>query len=168
VREQLIELVLVQRLLLEQRRRKPSEVAAMLGEQADRLLECLVRQADRRLVADVREVGAREAGCLPRDRLQVDVLSERLAARVDPENLLAAGEVRWGDEQLPVEAARAKLAPDSAAVGDAATASATASKAASRSSSARVFGERACLASVARRPGSPASPPPTTSSGSRS
>ena len=38
---------------------------------------------DRRLVADVREVGAGEAGGLARDRLEVDVVGERLAARVD-------------------------------------------------------------------------------------
>jgi hypothetical protein len=38
MREQLVDLVLVQRLLLEQRRRKPIEVAAMPGQQADRLL----------------------------------------------------------------------------------------------------------------------------------
>ena len=63
---------------------------------------------DRRLVADVREVGAGETGGLARDGVEVDVVRERLAARVDLEDLLAAGEVGRRDEQLPVEAARAE------------------------------------------------------------
>ena len=63
---------------------------------------------DRGLVADVREVGAGEAGGLARDDLEVDVVGERLAARVHLEDLLAAGEVGRRDEQLAVEAARAE------------------------------------------------------------
>ena len=37
--------------------------------------------------------------------LQVDVVVERLAARVDAQDLLAAGEVGRRDDHLPVEAA---------------------------------------------------------------
>ena len=45
---------------------------------------------DRRLVGDVREIGARQAGRLARDDLEVDVGIERLALRVDAEDLDAA------------------------------------------------------------------------------
>src|SRR6185312_17463754 len=41
-------------------------------------------------------------------RAEVDVVGERLPARVDGEDLLAAGEVGRGDEQLPVEPAGPK------------------------------------------------------------
>ena len=61
---------------------------------------------DRRLVGDVLELRAGQAGGLARDRAQVDVVRERLAAHVDVEDLLAAGEIGRGDEHLPVEAAR--------------------------------------------------------------
>ena len=40
--------------------------------------------------------------------VEVDVVGERLPARVDGEDRLAAGEVGRGDEDLPVEAARAQ------------------------------------------------------------
>src|SRR6266851_5509191 len=60
---------------------------------------------DRGFVADVRELGAGEAARLPRDLTEVDVRSERLAARVYGENRGAAGEVGRRHEQLAVEAA---------------------------------------------------------------
>ena len=65
----------------------------------------LARREDRRLVADVREIGAGEAGGLARDALEVDVRGERLVARVDAEDRLASGDVRRRDVDLPVEAA---------------------------------------------------------------
>ena len=64
--------------------------------------------ADRRLVTDVREVGAGQAGCLASDRLEVDVGPERLAARVHGENLAPALEIGRLDQDLAVEAARAQ------------------------------------------------------------
>ena len=63
---------------------------------------------DRRLVADVREIGAGQAGGVPRDRVEVDVGGERLAARVHEQDLAAALQVGRLDEDLAVEAARAK------------------------------------------------------------
>ena len=64
------------------------------------------RGEQRRLVDQVREVGAGEAGRLARERVEVDVLGERLAARVDLEDLLAALAVGAVDDDLAVEAAR--------------------------------------------------------------
>ena len=72
--------------------------AALLqaGDDAlERVVEVLHRElaaaaaarADRRLVADVRQVGAGQAGGLARDAVEVDVLGERLAARVHGEDL---------------------------------------------------------------------------------
>ena len=63
---------------------------------------------DRRLVADVREVGAGQAARLLGDEAEVDVLVQRLGARVDREDAAAAADVRRGDEDLAVEAARAQ------------------------------------------------------------
>src|SRR5581483_2194420 len=61
---------------------------------------------DRGLVADVRELGAREPGRLARDRRERGVGMKRLAARVDGEDRLAAGEIRRRHEKLAVEPAR--------------------------------------------------------------
>ena len=82
----------------------------------DRLVERLVgdqllvraRGEQRGLVEDVLEVGAGEAGRTPRHREQVDVGRQRLAARVDLEDLVAPGEVGGVDLDLPVEAAGAQ------------------------------------------------------------
>ena len=63
---------------------------------------------DRGLVAEVREIGAREARRLPRDRAEVDVGRERLVARVNAEDRLAARHVGRRDEHLAVEAAGAQ------------------------------------------------------------
>jgi len=60
------------------------------------------------LVADVREIGARQARCLAGDGLEVDIRGKRLSARVDPENLLPTGEVGGCDKDLAVETTRAK------------------------------------------------------------
>ena len=82
----------------------------------ERVVEVLHRElvaaaapgADRGLVADVRQVGAGQARGLPRDAVEVDVVGERLAARVHEENLLAALEVGRLDQDLPVEPAGAQ------------------------------------------------------------
>ena len=58
------------------------------------------------LVDQVGEVGAGEAGRLARERVEIDLLGERLAAGVDLEDLLAALAVRAIDDDLAVEAAR--------------------------------------------------------------
>src|SRR5919108_2005229 len=63
---------------------------------------------DRGFVRDVREVGAGQPGRLSRDRRQVDVGGERLAAGVDVEDRLAAVQVGRRDEDLAVEAAWAE------------------------------------------------------------
>src|SRR4051812_38714827 len=57
------------------------------------------------LVDEVRQVGAGEAGRLARERVDVDLLRQRLAARVDLEDLRAALAVRAVDDDLAVEAA---------------------------------------------------------------
>ena len=60
----------------------------------------------RRLVDQVGEVCSREAGRLARERVEIDVLGERLAARMDLEDLLAALAVGSVDDDLAIEAAR--------------------------------------------------------------
>ena len=62
----------------------------------------------RRLVDEVGEVGAGEAGRLAGERVDVDLLGQRLAARVDLEDLRAALAVGAVDDDLAVEAARAQ------------------------------------------------------------
>ena len=62
---------------------------------------------DRRLVADVREVGARQPAGLLGDEVEVDVL-QRLVARVHREHALTALDVGRHDEHLAVEAAGAQ------------------------------------------------------------
>ena len=57
-------------------------------------LLALATGEDRSFVGDVLELGAGEAGGLASNRPEVDLLRERLAARVDAENRLAAGEIR--------------------------------------------------------------------------
>ena len=59
----------------------------------------------RRLVDQVGEVGAGEAGGLAGQRVEVDLLGQRLAAGVDLEDLLAALAVGAVDDDLAVEAA---------------------------------------------------------------
>ena len=71
------------------------------------LRECRVAAAageDRRLVADVGELGAGEAARLARDLRQVDAVRERLPARVHTENRFAALQVGRRHEHLTVEA----------------------------------------------------------------
>ena len=62
----------------------------------------------RGLVEHVRQVGAGEAGRTAGERLQVDVLGDRLALGVHLEDLLAADQVGTVDGDLPVEAAGAQ------------------------------------------------------------
>ena len=79
----------------------------------DPLLELLHRDLalaraggeQRRLVDQVGEVGAGEAGRLAGERVEVDRLRQRLAAGVDLEDLLAALAVGAVDDDLAVEAA---------------------------------------------------------------
>ena len=84
----------------------PLEGLLELGH-ADDLLVAAGRQ-DRRLVDEVREVGAGEAGRLARDALDVDALVERLALGVDLEDLDAALHVGPVEDDLAVEPARAQ------------------------------------------------------------
>ena len=72
------------------------------------VLLVLARGDDRRLVADVRQVGAGQARGAAGEQRDVDVGAQRLGARVHAEDLLAAGEVRGRDVHLPVEAARSE------------------------------------------------------------
>src|SRR5215211_3714403 len=60
------------------------------------------------LVHEVLEVGARESGRLPGQHVEVDLLRERLAARVHLEDLLPALAVGAVDHDLAIEAARAE------------------------------------------------------------
>ena len=62
---------------------------------------------DRRLVADVGEVGPRQAARLAGDQAEVDRI-DVLVAGVDLEDQLAVADVRRGDVDLAVEAARAQ------------------------------------------------------------
>ena len=68
------------------------------------VLALAARAADRRLVAEVREIGAGQPARARGDGGKVDVRAERLAARVDAEDPLATLDVGRGDEDLAVEA----------------------------------------------------------------
>src|SRR6266542_3512346 len=104
-----------------------SDLALVLGEQArlllgacdhahDPLLELLLLDLllaaaggeQRRLVDEVREIGAGEAGRPGGECVEVDLRGERLALRVHLEDLAAAVSVGTVDDDLPVEAARAQ------------------------------------------------------------
>ncbi len=60
------------------------------------------------LVDHIRQVRAGEPGGSPRDHVQIHVRVERLAPRVHSQDALTAGQVRLGDDDLPVEPARAQ------------------------------------------------------------
>ena len=62
----------------------------------------------RRLVDEVHQIRAREAGRAARDHLEVDVGREGNLAHVDLEDLLATDEIGIRDHDLPVEAAGAQ------------------------------------------------------------
>ena len=62
----------------------------------------------RRLVDQVHQVGAGEAGRAARDHLEIDVGRQRHLAHVHLEDLLAADDVRVGHDDLPVETAGAQ------------------------------------------------------------
>ena len=61
---------------------------------------------DRGLVADVGQVGARQAGRLAGERGEVHVGAQRLVSRVHLEDRLATGDVGRRDQDLAIEAAR--------------------------------------------------------------
>ncbi len=82
----------------------PLERLGELGH-PDRLLVPARRQ-DRRLVDEVREIGAGEAGRLAGDAFDVDELVERLALGMDLEDRDATLHVRPVEDDLAVEAAR--------------------------------------------------------------
>src|SRR5205814_1823293 len=89
----------------------PYSVTIARATAVDRLLEEVVGDGplvvpggqQGRLVDDVGEVRAGEAGRAPGDRVQVDVRRERLALRVYPQDRLAPLHVRPVDGDLPVE-----------------------------------------------------------------
>ena len=72
------------------------------------LLLAVTRGEQRGLVDEVRQVGAGEARRAAREHLEVDVVGERLAPRVDLQDAEAALEVGAVDDDLAVEAARAQ------------------------------------------------------------
>jgi hypothetical protein len=72
------------------------------------VLGVLARGEQRRLVDEVGQVGAGEAGRAAGDGHRVDVDVERDLAHVHLEDLLAAAHVRQADHDLAVEAARAQ------------------------------------------------------------
>ena len=74
---------------------------------ADRL-PSVARCEERRLVDEVGQVGAREAGRPGGEGVEVDGVVDRLALRVHLEDLPAADAVGAVDDDLPVEAPRAK------------------------------------------------------------
>ena len=87
------------------------------GDQAiDRRLEIapvdrglvVARREQRRLVDQVGEIGAGEAGGALRDDLQVDVGPDLHALDVNPQDLLAPLDVRLVDQHLTIEAPRAE------------------------------------------------------------
>ena len=63
---------------------------------------------DGRLVADVGQVGAGEAGGLARQDREVDAVADGLLARMDLEDALAADDVGRRDEDVAIEAAGAQ------------------------------------------------------------
>ncbi len=72
------------------------------------VLLIVARREDGRLVRDVREIGAGQAGGTAGEDRDVDVRAERLRARVDAQDLLTALQVGWGDVDLAVEATGAQ------------------------------------------------------------
>ena len=78
--------------------------SSILGD----LALAVARGEQRRLVDEVGQIGAGEAGGLPGQRVDVDLPRQRLAAGVDLEDLLAAEPVGPVDDDLAVEAARAQ------------------------------------------------------------
>src|SRR4029077_12870813 len=74
---------------------------------ADHLVTA-ARGEQRSLVDHVGEVGPREAGSAGREHVEIDLLVERLALRMDVEDLLPALAVGPVDDDLPVETTRAE------------------------------------------------------------
>ena len=92
------------------RRCGPAMTRSIASSRASSVISLLVvaRGEQRGLVEHVGQVGTGEAGRAARDAEQVDVLRDRLAARVHLEDLVAAVEVGGVDLDLAVEAARAQ------------------------------------------------------------
>ena len=90
-------------------RRRPVPTATFSQPACRSSLRDLVAAAsrghDRRLVEQVGQLGAGEAVRLARQQLDVDVVRQWLAARVDLEDRLAAGDVGQADVHLAAEAA---------------------------------------------------------------
>ncbi len=76
-------------------------------DRLDDVAVCTPRE-DGGLVADVGQIRARQSAGLARHHVEVDIRGQRLAARVHAQDVLAALEVRRGDEDLAVEASRAQ------------------------------------------------------------
>ena len=80
-------------------------VARRVEIDAATMVPAAAHREQRRLVDQVGQVGAGEAGRAAGDLPQVDVGAERHLPRVNPQDLLAPLEVRRADRDLPVEAA---------------------------------------------------------------
>ena len=76
-------------------------------ETADRHF-LVARRQDGGLVQEIGEVGAREAGRLPRDNVEIDVLGEWLVGGVEAQDGATAIEVGGVDRDPPIEAAGAE------------------------------------------------------------
>ena len=92
------------------RRCGPAMTRSIASSRASSVISfCVAAGGEQRgLVEHVGQVGTGEAGRAAGDAQQVDVLRDRLAARVDLEDLVAAVEVGGVDLDLAVEAARAQ------------------------------------------------------------
>ncbi len=74
-----------------------------------KIFSWLLRTAkQRRLVDEIREIGARHSRRAARQRRDVHVVGDGLVAQMDLENSLTASEIRCVDDDLPVEAAGAQ------------------------------------------------------------
>ena len=85
----------------------PASTRSMAASMADIVMSSPAAGGEqRRLVHEVGQVGAGEAGRAPGQHVEADVVGERLALGVDVEDRLAALEVGLVDHDLAVEAAR--------------------------------------------------------------
>ena len=83
-------------------------VARVLDVRAADRLRAVARRGNRRLIQEVREVCAGEAGRAARDPRQVEAVFERQLARMDAQYLLAPAHVGEVDGDLAVEATGAR------------------------------------------------------------
>ena len=89
------------------RTRHHAKAGLLQLETADRRF-LVARRQDGGLVKEIGEIGAREAGRLPRHDVEVDVLGERLVRGVEAQDGAPAVEVGRVDRDPPVEAAGAE------------------------------------------------------------